>query len=31
MSDDYELVEVSRLLECEAMKAQIVADEQIRG
>ena len=28
---DYELVQVSRLLGCEAMKAQVIDDEQVRG
>ena len=27
---DYELVEVSRLLGCEAVKAQVIDDEQVR-
>ncbi len=31
MATDYELVEVSRLLVCEAVKAQVIEDEQVRG
>ena len=28
---DYELVQVSRLLGCEAMEAEVIEDEQVRG